>query len=579
MAFTISYATDRGIVSPLSLPAPAAAVRALLPVAALKGIRELGDPSGNNSSGLAQQVFARRKPQELAARSRSGDLQATSVAVRGGSDHVLTLHQTAKAASATSAGFDNGSTVRAGSLTLSVDGRDHAVTVAKGDSLLRVAESVNATAADVQANVIVENGKQRLSIVRKTVGYDSALGASSALSVSEAYGGGEGRTLDLQLTQAAHNARLTVDGRTIERRTNSISDAVVGTTVHLDASDESTQVFAGRDGAASSRSPAANVSAFTISVKQIAAAAEARSAEFTSPYEQVQSGKILIRVDGGQYLIPIAEGANLLQAASAINASGASVNTRLERKEGHVTLAVTAKNTGHAAGSEPSAAFSIGFESTGSTGKALDISVSRPAQNAKVVLNGVAIESQSNELAGAAGITSISLQTVSDGEETQGALLSSHVSSAAQALDQVNANAHVARLLQDQVVDLAVAPKDAAIAAPQAKKLYGPETQSDDVVAKPTRSEHEVFPARRGFPAELSPAPPPWAADKAKGRDAKPTNASASGLARTAEPKNPYAPKAEEDDGNPLKQANDSLAQRRLALSNKAKRAYAQFTA
>lgn len=540
-----------------------------MPVAALKGIRELADPQGNHSRDLSQQVFASRKPQELAARSRSGDLQATSVAVRGGSNHVLTLHQTARAASATSAGFDDGDTLRAGTLTLSIDGRDHVVAVGKGDSLLRVAESVNATTADVQANVIIDNGKQRLSIVRKTVGYDSASGSSSALSLSESYGGGEGRTLDLQTTQAAQNARLTVDGRTIERRTNSISDAVVGTTVHLDAGDEGAQVFDGRAGAASSRSPAANVSAFTISVKQIAAAAEARSAKFTSPYEQVQAGKILIRVDGGQYLIPIAEGANLLQAASAIKASGAPVSTRVDRKDGHVTLAVTAKNTGFAAGSDPGAALSIAFESTGSTGKALDISVSRPAQNAKVVLNGVAIESRSNELTGAAGIASISLKTVSDGEQTHGASGSSQFASAVQAVDQVKANAHVARLLQDQVVDLAVAPKDAAIVAPQAKKLYEPEKQSGNVTAKAKASEKDVSPARHAFPIEVAPAPVPWAADNAKGSDTKATNALATGLARAAE----------EDDTNPLQRANDSLAQRRLALSNKAQRAYAQFAA
>ena len=58
-----------------------------------------------------------------------------------------------------------------------------------------------------------------------------------------------------------------------------------------------------------------------------------------------------------------------------------------------------------------------------------------------------------------------------------------------------------------------------------------------------------------------------------------PLSLPAPAAARAVEPKSPYAPKTEEDDGNPLKQANDSLAQRRLALSNKAKRAYAQFAA
>jgi flagellar capping protein FliD len=595
MTFPITYGLDRSTASLAPFVTPLSSAGTVAPVSAVNSARASSDTSGGSTSGLAQQVFSQKNSADLAARSRRGDLQASSVSVRRSEDHVVTVHQTAKAAAAISAGFDSNEMVRAGSLSISIDGRAHVIAIKEGATLDNVAEAILGSGADVTASVGSENGQQRLSVVRRTLGHSGELGASEALSISESYVGSEGRALGLNTTQTAQNARLTVDGQTIERQSNSINDAVVGTTLRLDANTPLGQVFEGRDSLSSSRSSNYRVSAFTVSVQQIAAAAEARSTEVSSPYDQVQEGKVLIRVDGGQYLIPVNEGASLVQAASAINASGAPVDARLDRKGKGVSLSITARKTGFEVGSEPSTALQVSFESTGASGKPLAFSISRPAQNAKVVLNGQNIESRSNELEGSAGLESLSLRSTSEGTQTQGASQSYQPDSVANSNSGPNATAHVARLLQDQVLALSSRPLEVKATAPAAKKLYAPEPQDDEASPKATSTyAPPVEKDRSGFAApKEQAASPPRALDKIESAPRVTANAV---LARGDEqakaineklissvyekkvspfaaPQSPpsaiYAPAPE----------GEEPEQELRSLSTKARRAYAQFAA
>lgn len=590
MTFPITYGLDRSTASLAPFVTPISSAGAVSPISAVNSARALSDTAGEATSGLAQQVFFRKNATDLAARSRRGELQASAVRVNRSEDHVVTVHQTAKAASATSAGFDNNEGLRAGSLSFSIDGLEHAITIKQGATLANLAEAILGTGADVNASVVAEDGKQRLSVVRRSLGHSGSLGASDALSLSEFYTGTEGKILDLKTTQIAQNARLTVDGLTIERRSNSINDAVVGTTLRLDANSPPGQmhVFESRDLLTASRPGNFRVSAFTVSVQQIAAAAEARSTEFASPYEQVQEGKVIIRVDGGQYLIPVSEGASLVQAASSINASGAPVEARLDRKGQGVALTITAKPTGFAVGSEPSTALQVSFEPTGASGKPLDLSISRQAQNAKVVLNGQNIESRSNELAGSSGLASISLRAISEGTQTQGASNSYQTDAVANSNSGPNASAHVARMLQDQVVTIAAQPLDVAVAAPAAKKLYAAAPQdefappkAESIYAPPAAESRDASASQKVLVEPITRQASKSVLSESSGS----TNTVNAKLATLAYDKkvSPYsAPQKEQaplyEPPAAIKDGDEPDEDLRI-LSNRARRAYAQFAA
>lgn len=574
---------------------------ALLPVAALKGIRELADPRGEGTNGVAHQVFGRKRAADLVARSRAADLQATAVATSDASDRVITVHQTAKAAASLSAGFAQGESLQAGTLSFAIDGRDYSVGIARGASLGDVAEAIRGTGADVDASVSVEDGQQRLSLVRRSTGYLTSLGAESALSIRESFNGGEGRTLDLAPVQTAQNARVTVDQQTIERRSNTISDAVPGTTLRIDENTGRSQVLEGRDAATLSRG--GSVSAFTVSVQQIAAAAEARSTEFASPYDQVQGGNVLIKVDGGQYWIPVNEGASLMQTAASINASGAPVQASLQRQDTGVSLAITAKQTGFEPGTNPGDALQVSFEATGSAGKSLTFAVVRQAQNAQVSLNGQAIESRSNELASAAGIPRLSLKEPTSAPQTQGA-----APDPTKLSERPTAAAQVARLLQEQVVALVAQPVEAGVAAAQAKKLYA---AVDDKTAGPaSKATAKLKPQDKPTDANASRSASPTNADGANSvlasalaesaneapveavapvgaEDTQPQKGALGALLeqlKNGPPKaerskpSPYAPPNEETKAGGF--SKESLyASHRHALGRKAKHAYAQHAA
>jgi flagellar hook-associated protein 2 len=142
----------------------------------------------------------------------------------------------ASAAKARSSAFVSGTdAVRAGTLSLSVMGTNYDVAINLGDTLSQVATTINRSGAPVTATTLSDGTSTYLSITNNDTGFRIGEPASSALSISETYTGGTGQELNLAITNPASNARLTVDGLSVERTSNNISDVISGVTLSLKA--------------------------------------------------------------------------------------------------------------------------------------------------------------------------------------------------------------------------------------------------------------------------------------------------------------------------------------------------------
>ncbi len=140
----------------------------------------------------------------------------------------------ANAAKARSTAFSSSaSEVKAGTLSISVSGTAYSVAIAQGATLADVAETISTSGAPVTASVISDGTQSYLSITNKDTGYTIGGDPSNALVITESSTGSSGTALGATITSAATNARVKVDGLTIERKSNEISDAVPGTTLTL----------------------------------------------------------------------------------------------------------------------------------------------------------------------------------------------------------------------------------------------------------------------------------------------------------------------------------------------------------
>jgi flagellar hook-associated protein 2 len=159
---------------------------------------------------------------------------------------VLELAQTAKIRSTALAA---GEQVAPGTISLTVQGKDYTVNVGKraGDppvtaedqpaSLEDVAYALRTSGAPVSA-VVLDNGAGRyLSVSPLQAGFPPGPPAGTALAISYAKTGTTGATLAFDPTpvQTAANARFTVDGLEFTRQSNTVSDALPGTTLTLKA--------------------------------------------------------------------------------------------------------------------------------------------------------------------------------------------------------------------------------------------------------------------------------------------------------------------------------------------------------
>jgi flagellar hook-associated protein 2 len=141
----------------------------------------------------------------------------------------------ARAAQARSAAFASGSApVQGGTLSLTVQGTAYSIDVADGTALSDVAAAIRASGAPITATVLSDGTSSYLSLTNRDTGY--AIGGQPADALSFSFtpaAGATGQALGLASTTTAQNAQISVDGLTLTRQSNTISDAIPGTTLTL----------------------------------------------------------------------------------------------------------------------------------------------------------------------------------------------------------------------------------------------------------------------------------------------------------------------------------------------------------
>jgi flagellar hook-associated protein 2 len=144
--------------------------------------------------------------------------------------YAISVQQLAKQAKMRSASFTSAqddTVVPDGNLQFSIDGTNTATIDTKGKTLADIAEAINQGISGLSASVISTTTGYYLNVSRKDTGYAKATGQAAALTVVSDPG------LGLATQQSAQNAQLTIDGLTVERTSNDVSDVVAGVTIHL----------------------------------------------------------------------------------------------------------------------------------------------------------------------------------------------------------------------------------------------------------------------------------------------------------------------------------------------------------
>lgn len=158
---------------------------------------------------------------------------ASSSAFEG--NYAVRVDTLASAAKARSSGFSGSSAgVPAGTLSLSIDGTAYELNVAAGATLDQVRQGLNELGAPISASIVNDGTSSYLVVTNKNPGFVIGDDPSSALTITESPTDPLLTSmLGLTTVSPATNARVEIDGLMVERRSNTISDALEGTTLTL----------------------------------------------------------------------------------------------------------------------------------------------------------------------------------------------------------------------------------------------------------------------------------------------------------------------------------------------------------
>jgi flagellar capping protein FliD len=149
-----------------------------------------------------------------------------------GRRYVVSVESLAQAAEARSALFSSEKDlVKAGTLSLAVEGRRFNVTVNDGDTLAAVRQRIEDSGAG-SASIVNDSGGVRLSITSRQKGFPLRGTPADALSVSETSTGSSGQSLGATV-RAATNAVVRVNGTATTSRSDTVTGAVPGFTLSL----------------------------------------------------------------------------------------------------------------------------------------------------------------------------------------------------------------------------------------------------------------------------------------------------------------------------------------------------------
>lgn len=235
----------------------------------------LGDLA-SRMSALHDAAAAMKKGGVLALQSASTASAFSITTTTGGTAgrYQIEVTSLASAAKARSAGFtDAFSAVTGGTLSLTVQGNPFSVAITDGMTLRDVAAAINQTGAPVSASLIKDGTATYLALTNRDTGFPIGGSAADGLSVSMATTGGAGQALTLAVTSSAVNARFKVDGLAITRASNTVTDAVPGATLTLNAQSLSgpEDVVLNYDTAATQKNLATFVNAYNSVLKAVQA--------------------------------------------------------------------------------------------------------------------------------------------------------------------------------------------------------------------------------------------------------------------------------------------------------------------
>ncbi|MDX2022236.1 MAG: flagellar filament capping protein FliD [Deltaproteobacteria bacterium] len=144
----------------------------------------------------------------------------------------IEVTQLATAARARSGGNTKDAAMKSGTMTVSIEGTNYAIAINEGDSLATIATAIKQSGAAVTATVLNNGTQDFLSIVRKDSGFTVGTTAANALNVTLNQTGLTGENIAFTETDAV-NAEFKVNGLDFERSSNTVKDAVPGTTLVL----------------------------------------------------------------------------------------------------------------------------------------------------------------------------------------------------------------------------------------------------------------------------------------------------------------------------------------------------------
>jgi flagellar hook-associated protein 2 len=308
----------------------------------------LGSAARALASGGALGTKATSTNQAFSATTGSG-------AVAGSYDVAVTA--LAAPAKWRSDAFATSDTLLGGTLTLAV-GSDHwDVPVHDGDSLADLAYGIRQSGAPVSAVILTDDQGTHLSVTTRNTGYTGAT-AASALAISWDGTGQAGKAPGLVEKQAAQNATFTVDGLPFTRQSNTVSDALPGTTFALRA---------------------AGGAAETLSIASDAAATQAKLQTYVDAYNAVAKvieGQLNVTKDtdrattlAGDGTLRMLQGA--LQGLGSLTVGASTVRSLADlgvRNERDGTLSIDTATLTAALGRDPAAVNALFSDATSGLG-------------------------------------------------------------------------------------------------------------------------------------------------------------------------------------------------------------------
>ena len=179
--------------------------------------------------------------------SNESALKVSATGAASPGSYAVVVNQLADFEKDRSAAFSGGAfdTVKAGTLTLTLDtGETAKVLVEEGETLTDVKNKINAAGLPLDASIINDGKNAYLQLVSRQAGHAVGGNASDAITISESYTGANGTELNLTEISTATNASFTLDGITVEKRSNIVADVLEGVSFDLLATGNSTVTVA-----------------------------------------------------------------------------------------------------------------------------------------------------------------------------------------------------------------------------------------------------------------------------------------------------------------------------------------------